>query len=77
MSESPNPFDGQRLKRASIVGVVLAVGAVALFLVLWTLLGNSGLDQFPRLIISLCVPPAVLALLVGAYFLITQSRRQR
>jgi lipopolysaccharide export LptBFGC system permease protein LptF len=76
MTESPNPLHNPRLKRAMLAGVLLAAGGIVLFIVLWILLGNAGLDQFPRLIISLCLPPAAIALLVGVYFLLIQPRKR-
>lgn len=77
MGETPNPLNTQRLTRASIVGVILAIGGVIAFIILWVLLGNAGVDQFPRLIISLCVPPALIAMLIGGYFLLIQPRNPR
>ncbi len=77
MSETPNPLNTQRLTRASIAGVILAVAGVIAFVILWIVLGNAGVDQFPRLIVSLCVPPALIAMLVGGYFLLIQPRSPR
>lgn len=72
MSQTPNPLDSRRLKRASIAGVALAAAGIVLFVLLWIVLGNAGVDQFPRLILSLCVPPGVIALIMGIYFLAIQ-----
>lgn len=70
MNESP---ETRRLKRAAVWGAILAVGGVIFFVALW--IGLAGVDQFQRLIIALCVPPGVIALLVGGYFLLTQRQR--
>jgi lipopolysaccharide export LptBFGC system permease protein LptF len=70
MNESP---ETRRLKRAAVWGVILALGGVVFFVVLWV--GFASVDQVQRLIIALCVPPGVIALLVGGYFLLTQRQR--
>jgi drug/metabolite transporter (DMT)-like permease len=75
MSETPNPGNSSQIKRAAIIGAVLAAGGVVLFALLWVLLGRFDLDNFPRLILSMCVPPALIALAVGIYFLSSQPRR--
>jgi hypothetical protein len=67
---SENPLNKRGLTRASIAGAALALGGIILFVVLWLLL--SSLDQFPRLIIAVCVPPALIALVMGIYFLMIQ-----
>lgn len=69
MTNTPNPLNKQSLSRASVVGVGLAGLGIALFLILWFVLGQSGMETLPRLIVALCVPPAVIATLIGAYVL--------
>lgn len=63
------PLNKQTLSRATIVGVGLAVLGIVLFIVLWVVFGQMGLTSLPRLIGSLCIPPAVIAALIGAYIL--------
>lgn len=70
MSQSPNPLDKQTISRVGIAGAALGVLAVALFAGLWLGLGAAGLDVFPRLVISICVPPAIMAALLGGYILV-------
>lgn len=70
MDESPNPVNRKRLSRAMIFGLGLASLGIILFVVLWGVLGNTAMDQFPRLIISLCIPPTVIAALIGIYMLL-------
>jgi hypothetical protein len=70
-----NPLNKRGLTRASIAGVVLALGGIVLFIVLWLVL--RSLDQFPRLIIAVCVPPALIALGIGVYFLLIQPGGKR
>jgi hypothetical protein len=65
-------FDGKLLSRTVIAGGILAVVAIGLFLLLWT--AFSGLDDFVRLMLSVCIPPAALALIAGVFFLVTRSR---
>ena len=62
------------LGRGLIAGLVLAIVGVGLFILLWIGLGSLGFQQFPRLILSMCVPPAVIAVLIGAYVLIFRAR---
>lgn len=59
----PKPFAG--LGRASVFGVGLSIFGIIAFLVLWFAL--SGLDSLPRLLTSLCVPPGLIAVIVGGY----------
>ncbi len=77
MNQTPNPLNNGRLTRAAIAGVGLAALGIVLFVALWVLLGNAGMAQFPRLMVSLCVPPAIIALIIGVYFLLFQVRNGR
>ncbi len=70
MSNSPSPLNKNNLTRAGIAGALLAVFGIVLFISLWILLGAAQVASFPRLFASLCVPPAVIAGIVGAYILI-------
>lgn len=74
MSENPNPLNMKNLSRATIAGVLLATGGIALFAILWVVLGNAGVDQLARLITALCVPPALMATLTGGYFLLMKPQ---
>ena len=60
------------MSRALIAGAVLAGLGIALFAVLWTLLGSQGVNQAARLLLSLCIPPAVIAAVLGVYLLLTR-----
>lgn len=84
MSETPspkpkpdmNPFgkvNRQSLSRATLLAAVIAVGGIALFFILWVVLAD--LNQFARLMLSLCVPPGVMAAVVGGYLLLVQPKR--
>lgn len=69
MGDSPNPLNKNTLSRASVFGVALGAGAIVLFLILWVVLDGTGMATFQRLLLSMCVPPALIAALVGGYFL--------
>ena len=61
------------LSRTLIAGTALAALAVALFLVLWFVLGAAGMQQAPRLFASLCVPPAIVFGVVALFVLARRS----
>lgn len=66
-------MNNNRLMRALVIGAVMAVGAVGLFLFLY-LVVLAGADNSTKLMASLCVPPLVLALMVGGYFLFIHNK---
>lgn len=68
MSQSPNP-PTTPITRIAVAGAILGVVGIVLFLVLYSALSNTA--DLPRLLISLCVPPAVMAILLGIYLLVT------
>jgi len=74
MSDTPPPnlIDKKSISRIGIAGAVLGIFAIGLFIVLWAILGEIGLSDFPRIVASVCVPPTVLAFLFGIYFLTTR-----
>ena len=74
MSNTPNPIDSQNLPRIAIIGAVLAVLGVVLFIVIWVMMGNAGVEQLPRLVVSICLPPAIIAAILGAYVLMRPHR---
>jgi hypothetical protein len=74
MSNQPNPVNPEALKRASIVGGALGVFGIVAFVLLWVLLGQAGAEQIPRLFLSLCVPPALIGLMVLGYVFYSRSR---
>jgi hypothetical protein len=75
MNQTPNPLNKNNLSRATFIAIGLAVGGIVLFFILWSVLGSTGMDAFARLILSLCIPPALMAALVGGYFLLVQPRK--
>lgn len=76
MKPDPNFLNRRNLSRATLVAMALAVGGIVLFIVLWIGLGRIGLDNFPRLMLSMCIPPAIIAALIGGYLLLVQPRKK-
>ncbi len=66
---SPPPLNRQRISRVALAGMILAGVGIALFIVLWIVLGQAGLEAVPRLIASMCIPPGVIAVILGMYVL--------
>lgn len=70
---SPNPIH-RALSRASIIGAVLGIAAIILFGILWVVLGGTDLSPIARMLLSLCIPPALLTALMGLYLLVIRPR---
>ena len=65
--------NNKALIRALIWGAILAAIAVGLFFLMYfVVLGSS--ENVTRLFGSLLVPPLVLALLIGGYFIVSRSK---
>lgn len=71
MNNIPGPVK-QGLSKASVIGAILGVFAIILFVILWTVLGQLGLESLPRLFGAMCIPPAIIAGLMGAYILLVK-----
>jgi hypothetical protein len=76
MSNAPNPVNKTALSRASVIGGVLGALGIAGFLICWFLLGSAGLETMTRLLISICAPPAIIALGAGVYLLVIAPRNK-
>jgi len=75
VSQPPNPdMDRKTISRIGIAGAVIGIVSILLFMGLWILLGNANVDDFPRLVISVCVPPAIMTAIIGAYLLFAVTR---
>ena len=70
MSNPPPPLNKNNLTRAGVAGAGLAILGIVLFVVLWVLLGSAQLASAPRLFASLCIPPAIIAGIIGVYILV-------
>lgn len=70
-----SPLNKENLSRASILGIGLGVSAILLFIALWFVLGSLGVEQIPRILIALCLPPAIIAGAIGGYMLLARPSR--
>lgn len=68
-----SPVDGKAISRIGIAGAALGMLAIALFGMLWVILGEAGISMLPRLVTSICLPPAALAAILGIYLLIRRD----
>jgi lipopolysaccharide export LptBFGC system permease protein LptF len=75
MGETPPPLTPNALSRIGIVGAALGGLGIFIFLLLWFLLGEAGIDDFPRMVIALCAPPGLLAGVIGIYFLLSRNNQ--
>ncbi|MCA9903880.1 MAG: hypothetical protein KC547_08490 [Anaerolineae bacterium] len=73
MAQPPESKSGGLL-RAQLVVIVLVLFAIGAFIGLWNMLGSAGFEDFPRLILSMCLPPAAIAILIGIYVLFFRAR---
>jgi hypothetical protein len=65
MNSSPN------LMKALVMGAVLAIVAVGVFLLMYFVVLGSA-ETITRLFVSLIVPPLLLGVLVGGYYLFSK-----
>lgn len=66
MSTPPQP----NLMRGLVLGLVLSVIGIGLFVFLYLVVFADSATA-TRLLASLCVPPAIMAVLIGGYVLVT------
>ena len=64
--------DNKLISKTVIAGLVIAAAAIGLFFILW--LALASLEPFLRLFLSVCVPPALMAGVIGVYILSTRHR---
>jgi lipopolysaccharide export LptBFGC system permease protein LptF len=62
------------LSKVAVAGVGLGVVGVVLFVILWVVFGQMGVASLARLVVSLCLPPLVIAGLIGVYVLLMKGR---
>lgn len=74
MGQSPQPLDTKLISRVGTAGAVLGVLGILLFGFVWGVAGSANVAVFPRLVMAVCVPPAVMAGVVGGYLLVIRSR---
>ena len=73
MGKTPG-MDSKRLLRGQVAVALLVVGGIGLFVLLWQGMGAAGVANAPRLLVSICLPPAIVAIIVGVYFLVFRAR---
>jgi lipopolysaccharide export LptBFGC system permease protein LptF len=66
--------DNKTLRRVILAGSGLAAVIIVLFVVLWVGLGSTGVSPFPRLVLSVCLPPVVMAAGFGVYFITVRPK---
>jgi hypothetical protein len=67
---SNTPVGKPNLSKPLIAGLVLAVVGIVLFLGIYLALADT--EPIIRLFVALCLPPAVIAAVIGAYLLIAR-----
>lgn len=55
-----------------IAGGLVGVVGIALFFGLWLLLGTIPASPFVRVVLSVCLPPIILATVFGMYYLVVR-----
>jgi hypothetical protein len=64
----------KQLSRPTMIGIVLVVIGIILFVIVWGILGQTAMQFLPRLALSTCLPPGVIALLAGIYILVVPPK---
>jgi hypothetical protein len=65
-------LDTGLIKRTALAGAVLALVGIVLFVLIWFGLGNASMSQFARIVLSICIPPILMAAGMGVYFLLVR-----
>jgi uncharacterized RDD family membrane protein YckC len=65
-------LDRKLITRMVIAGALVGVVGIALFLGLWVLLGTIVESSFARVVLSICLPPIILATVFGMYYLVVR-----
>lgn len=69
---SNTPFNRDNVPRILAAGAALAVIGVVAFILLWVMMGNVA--TLPRLLVAMCIPPAIIAAILGVYILVTRAK---
>lgn len=64
---NPNPIDTSNVGRLVLGGTVVGLITIGIFVALWFGLEALGVDILFRLVISVCLPPALLFIIFGLY----------
>lgn len=60
------------ITRIVLSGAVIGALGIGLFLGSWILLGNLGVDDLARIVVSVCLPPGILTIVIMTYILVTR-----
>lgn len=69
MGNAPDSFNKKTVVRSQIAVVALSAIGIGAFILFWIVLGELGVGDFARLIAAFCIPPVLIAVLVGVYLL--------
>jgi lipopolysaccharide export LptBFGC system permease protein LptF len=75
MAETPTPSGERQILNIQIYVLILVVTAIGLFGLIWLVLGELGATGATRLFASLCLPPGIIALLIGIYVLLRDENK--
>ena len=70
MGQQPTPSGGRQILNSQLYVLLLTIAAIGLFAAIWVILGELGASGATRLFASLCLPPGIIALLIGLYVLL-------
>jgi hypothetical protein len=65
-------LDSKLITRMVIAGGLVGVIGIALFFGLWVVLGAIPTTPFVRVVLSVCLPPIILATIFGMYYLVVR-----
>lgn len=57
-----------------IPATILGAIGIGSFLLIYMTMSQSGVGQFPSLILAFCLPPTIIAILIGFYILFGPKR---
>ena len=67
MGQTPPPVNKGMLRIGLLAGIVLSLVGVGSFLAIW--FGMTSIAQTPRLLMAVCIPPLIIAVLLGGFVL--------
>lgn len=66
-------MDSRLVQRTVIAGGILGGIGIGLFFGMWVLMGSLGATPFARVVVSVCLPPVLLAAGIGVYLVVTRT----
>ena len=70
MTTPSNPPPTPKLGPGLLIGLIAAFVTIIGFIVIYVLLQNTDLDDATRLLLSFCIPPGVLGIIIGGIFVL-------